>query len=83
MVDQPQYSSSGSQVFMMSMPINVATISKYYQTPTSTVWKEKKVTPSSSTPRSSPPHIERPNPDSTIWPPSQGVLWKYSYNPNV
>lgn len=72
MVDQPQSSaSSGSQVFMMSMPINVATISKYYQTPTLTIGKEKEATPSYFTPSSSSPlHIERPNPDSVFQPPS-------------
>lgn len=83
MVDQPQSSaSSGSQVLMMSTPINVATRLEYYQTPTSTVGREKEVAPSSSTPSYGPLHIECPNPDSTIWPPSRGVLWKSSYNPN-
>lgn len=71
MVDQPQSSASlGSQVFMMSMPINVATILKYYQTPAPTTKKEKEATPSSSTPSCGPLHIERPNPNSSIWPPS-------------
>lgn len=67
MVDQPQSSaSSGSQVLMMSTPINVATRLEYYQTPTSTVGREKEVAPSSSTPSYGPLHIECPNPDSTI-----------------
>ncbi|MCY6524735.1 hypothetical protein, partial [Actinobacillus pleuropneumoniae] len=81
--DQPQSASSESQVFMMSTPINVATKSKYYQTPASTTRKEKEAAPSSSTLSSGPLHIECPNPDSAIWPPSQGVLWKSSYNPNT
>lgn len=70
-------------MFMMSMPINVATRSKDYQTPTPTTGKEKEATPSSSAPSSGPLHIEHPNPDSAIWPPSQGVLRKSSYNPNA
>lgn len=76
MVDQPRSSSSsGSQVFMMSMPINVATRSKDYKTPTLIAGKDKKDAPSSSTPSSSSPlHIEQPIPDSVIQPPSQGVL---------
>lgn len=74
MVDQPQFSSSESQVFMMSMLINVATRSKYYQTPASIVGKEKEGAPSSSTLSSGPLHIELPNPDSAIRPPSRGVL---------
>ena len=42
MVDQPQSStSSGSQVFMMSTPINVATRSKDYQNPALKMRKEK------------------------------------------
>lgn len=65
MVDQPQYTSFESQVFMMSTPINVATRSKDYQNPTSTARKEKEATPSSSTLSSSPLHIEHPNHDST------------------
>ena len=70
-LDQPQSSASlGSQVFMMSIPINVATRSKYYQTPALTAEKEKEATPSSFTPSYGPLHIERPNPDSAIWPPS-------------
>ena len=85
MVDQPQsFVSSGSQVFMMRTPINVAIISKYYQTHALIVGKEKEGTPYSST-RSSfgPLHIERPNPHSIIRPPSQGVLRKSLYNPNT
>ena len=74
MVDQPRYSSSGSQVFMMSTPINVATRSKDYQTPASAAGKEKEVAPSSSTLSSGPMQIEFPNPDSIARPPSQGVL---------
>jgi len=60
MVDQPQSSaSSSSQVFMMTMPINVATRSKDYQTPTLKVGKEKEFTPYSSILSSSGPlHIE-------------------------
>lgn len=68
---------------MMSTPINVATRSKYYQTPTSLARKEKEGTPSSSTSSISRPlHIERPNPNSAVRQPSQGVLRKSSYNPN-
>lgn len=85
MVDQPQSSTSiGSQLFMINTPINVATTSKYYQTPTPTVRKEKEVTPSSSILSSSGPlHIEWPNLDSAIQPPSRGVLRKSLYNPNT
>ena len=84
MVDQPQSSaSSGSQVFMVSTPINVATRSKYYQTFAPIAGKEKEATPSSSALSSSPLHIEHPNPDSTIRPPSRGVLRKSFYNPNA
>jgi len=83
MVDQPESASSISQVFMMSTPINVATRSKDYQNPTPAIGKEKEAAPSSSTPSSGPLHIERPNPDSTMWPPSRGVLWKSLYNPNA
>lgn len=81
MIDQPQSVSSGSQVFMMSIPINVATRSKDYQTPSLADRKEKEVTPSSSTLSSGPLQIERPNPDSTMRPPSRGVVRKSSYNP--
>lgn len=46
-------------MFIMSMPINVATRSKYYQTPALIVGKEKEATLSSSaTPSSGPLHIE-------------------------
>lgn len=83
MVDQTQSASSKSQVFMMSMPINVATRSKYYQTPSLTVAKEKEAAPSSSTPSSGPLHSEHPNHDSAIRPLSRGVLRKSSYNPNA
>ena len=83
MVDQPQSASSGSQVFMMSTPMNVATKLKDYQTPASATGKEKEVAPSSSTLSSGPLHIEHPNPDSAIRPPCWGVLWKSSYNPNA
>jgi len=84
MVDQTQSSaSSGSQVFMMSMPINVATRSKHYQTLALIVGKEKEAAPSSSATSSGPLHIERPNLDSAIWPLSRGVLRKSSYNPDA
>ena len=68
MVDQPYSSTSTrSQVFMMHMPINVATRLKDYQTPNLTAGKEKEGTPSSSVmSTSSPLHIKRPNPDSVI-----------------
>lgn len=59
---------------MMSMPINVATQLKDYQTPASASRKEKEASPSSSTLIYSPLHIERPNPDSSMWPPFRGVL---------
>lgn len=53
MVDQPQSpTSSGSQVFMISTLINVATRSKSYQIPAPTTRKEKGATPSSSAPLS-------------------------------
>ena len=68
---------------MMSMPINVATRSKDYQTLALTAEKEKEATPSSSTLSSIPLHIEHPNLDSVIGPPSRGVLRKSSYNPNA
>lgn len=85
MVDQPQsVTSAGSQVFMISTPINVATRSKDYQTPPPMVGKENEITPSSSIPSTSIPlHIEQPSPDFAIWPLSQGVLRKSSYNPNA
>jgi len=63
MVDQPRSASSGSQVFMMSTPINVATQLK--DTPALVDGKEKEVVPSSSTLSSVPLQIECPNPDST------------------
>ena len=44
MVDQPQYSSSRSQVFMMSTPINLATQSKDYENLAMTAGKEKSYT---------------------------------------
>jgi len=68
---------------MMSTPINVATRSKYYQTPAPTVGKEKEATPSSSALSFVPLHIEFSNPDFAIWPPPRGVLRKSSYNPNA
>lgn len=83
MVDQIQPASFGSQVFMMSMPINVATRSKYYQTVSLIVGKEKEAAPSSSTLISGSLHIERHNPNSAIQPPSRGVLWEYLFNPNA
>jgi len=84
MVDQPQsFASSGSQVFMMSTPINMATRLKDYQTLASVATKEKEVTPSSSTPSYGPLHTEHPNRDFAIRLPSRGVLQKSSYNPNT
>ena len=70
-------------MFMMSTPINVATRSKDYQTPTLIAGKEKESTPSSSTLSCGPLHIERPILDSVIQPPSRGVLRKSLYNPNA
>ena len=67
---------------MMSKPISVATRSKYYRTPTLTGGKKKEATPSSSAPSFGPLHIECPNLDSAIWPPSRCVLRKSLYNPN-
>lgn len=83
MVDQPRSTSFGSQVFMMRTPINVATRSKDYQTLAPTTRKEKEAACCSSTPNSGPLHIERPNLDSAMRPPSRGVLRKSSYNPNA
>lgn len=85
MVDQPQSSTfAGSQVFMINMPMNVATRSKDYKTPPPTTGKENEGTPSSSILSSSGPlHIERPSLDFAIIQPSRVVLWKSSYNPNV
>lgn len=69
---------------MMSSPLNVATRLKDYQTPTLTTGKEKEGAPSSSILSSyGPLDIERANLDSAIQPPSRGVLWKSSYNPNA
>jgi len=65
---------------MMSTPINVATRSKYYQTPTPTIRKEKEATPSSSALSFGPLHIKRPNPNSAIQPRSRGLLRNSSYN---
>ena len=68
----------------MNMSINVATRSKDYQTLTPSIGKEEEGTPSSSTPSGSGPlHIERPNPNSIVRPPSRGVLQKSSYNLNA
>lgn len=53
----------------MSRHINVATRSKDYQTSLK-AGKEKEVAPSFAPSSSGPLHIERPNPDSTIQPPS-------------
>lgn len=66
MVDQPYSSTStGSQVFMMNMPINVATRSKDYQTPTTR--KESESAASFSIPSTSGRSID-------VRPPSRGVL---------
>jgi len=66
MVYQPQSSAfTGFQVFMLNTPINVATKSKYYQTPTT--GKENESTPSSSILSTfGPLHIEQPSLDSAI-----------------
>ena len=34
-------------------------------------------------PTSGPIHIERPGTEPVVWPPSKGILRKYSYNPNA
>jgi len=83
MVVDPSQSSShfGSQVFMAGMiPVHISTRAKEYPSPTG---KEPKV-PSSAPPSSSSPlHIERSSIETLVRPPPQGVLQKYSYNPNA
>lgn len=88
LVYHPQSStSSGSQIFMMqgSLPISVATLSKYYQTPQKKIMeKQANDMPSTCTPPSfGPLHIERPNKESILQPPPKGVHRKSSYNLNI
>jgi hypothetical protein len=84
MVDQPQSSaSSGSQVFMMSTPINVATRSKDYKLLLRQLGKEKEATPSSSTPRVLALFILSALTLIPLFDHPLEVCWKSSYNPNA
>ena len=81
-VDQPQLSSTfGSHVFMDgTIPIHISTRSKEYPPPTGKEPEVPSNVPSSS---SGPLHIEQLSTESVIRPPTKGVLWKSSYNPNA
>ena len=85
MVEQPLPSASfGSQVFMMngSAPVSITTRSKDYVGSCQAAGKEVVDGPPPP-PASGSLEIERPSVEPVVWPPSKGVLWKYSYNPNA